>query len=416
MSNVSTKYVYLDRYLPADPEPRPESARTAPGDSGELDGLLDYETDLETLPEAEFDDFLGEDDGIELSDDGPEPAGQAPEMNAKQFAAALRETLVALRDSDLIGSARRAASAKLRELQKKSQDSGSTVPAALVQELTLLQTEIFSGMPAATDGEPASDLGIETQADVEGDGETGVSAPSGDLGRLAALTNLEPSDVESLLARHGLDAADLPPVPDARVAALLNDAEFSGPLQDLLAQEKQEYQNLDQKIESKTYEANDINRSNAIADTSEVDSIDFTSFKYLYNANYHRDDQSQTLAGTRKEVAKTVAGLLEALYGKPVTAASGEAGTIAFAGRTINVLPGAADRGITFSQNPPEWPSVDLVKIYVDDEGDGMTEVPGWMEEAHYPYYVHDKGGAADPPAGLWYWERESVVDIGREV
>ncbi len=243
---------------------------------------------------------------------------------------------------------------------------------------------------------------------------------------LAELTGMDPSEIEALAQKHGVDLNNLPNPPDAKLAALIAELPNIGGLVDDV---KSKYTDLQNQIDSAVSSANATNEANQASDSSKKDSTDWTPFQFLYNAKFHRDDASQALANAKTALAKEVANVLSALYGTEVTAIEDPAkcGMVSFNGMELNVLgTGGANATIGFSESPPEWPSVDLVQVYVDDEGDGKTDVPPWMRDAHYPYHIYDTGGAAYSSSGNWAWQEVGgeqngngavdLIDVGHAV
>jgi len=245
------------------------------------------------------------------------------------------------------------------------------------------------------------------------------------INRVAQATGNDPAQVEELFEKHGIDPKNLPSPPNGKIADLLNDSDFSGSLNSLMGEAKEKYKSLKDEIKTQVSNANLENEKNQASDTSQRDSVDQSSFKFLYNANFHRDDFSEALINTRLKAAEETASLLSALYGEEVSASTDpeKAGIISFKGSELNILSKGGISEISFSQTEPEWPPVEMVEIFIDNEADGKTDLIDWMKEAHYPYYNYDWDNSA---SGAWTYQGdrndgslkpgEDPVDIGREV
>lgn len=217
---------------------------------------------------------------------------------------------------------------------------------------------------------------------------------SSSTSKLAQLTGKNPAEMIALLNNHGLDLGNLPNPPDSKIAALLNDPSFDSALNGLKAEVSSKYSDLKNEISKKAADANSINQSNLASDTSQVDNLDTTSFKYLYDAKNHDDDKSKALNQAREQCADRIAAVLSALYPTASvgpTRNSDSSEKIVFNGQTMNPFQlgntGAIELG---KDSAVDYPSVDLVSFQVDTEGDGATSIPKWMRDSGYPTKKRD--------------------------
>jgi hypothetical protein len=221
---------------------------------------------------------------------------------------------------------------------------------------------------------------------------TTATAFSPAIQSLAQTTGKEPAELEALFKKHGLDPANLPTPPDSKVAALLNDPEFSESIGNLKQGVADAYKGLKSEIDTQTSNANNLNAANVSSDTSNLDNLDVSSFKFLQDATNHTDDKSNALIDARKNLANETANILSAMYGKTVTASTDptKAGTISFDGTNLNVCTSSLSGDIQFGSKGIDWPDVSRVTYQIDAEGDGQTPIPDWMSKAGYPTHAYD--------------------------
>lgn len=209
--------------------------------------------------------------------------------------------------------------------------------------------------------------------------------------KLEELTGKSPKELEDLFEKHGLDPKNLPNPPDAKIAELLNDKEFSSTLDSLKQTAKDDYGKLKEKIDAKIQECN--NRNAAARAATSTTNDNFQPFRDIQDIYEHKDDLSKTVISDRKKVAEETAKLLSAMYDKPVTAVSDDAkaGCISFDGTELNVMQNTFSGDIAFSNDTKiDYPQFDRPVFAKDCEGDGTISAPQWMQDANYPHESYD--------------------------
>jgi len=224
---------------------------------------------------------------------------------------------------------------------------------------------------------------------------------------LAKLVGKDASELQALLLKYGLDPEHLPNPPDDKVAAFLEDPEFSDKFTSLKEGVATANKDLSDEIAKQTKIANDLN-AETLKDKDKERSSDVSSYEFLYKAYFHHDDKSTALISARQQVAKEAASYLSALYGKEVKVEMDpkKAGAVSFEGQSLNVIGSANQDGsaisIKFSSNCNiDWPKVELVSFGVDNYGDGKTQIPQWMKDAHYPMHLYDTYD--DHSTSIWW-------------
>jgi hypothetical protein len=209
--------------------------------------------------------------------------------------------------------------------------------------------------------------------------------------KLSQVTGKSPAELEALFKKYGLDPGNLPDPPNDQVAALFNDPAFDSSLNNLKANVSSSYQNLQNQINYAKSEANSINNSNLASDTSVVDNLDTSSFKFLNEAYYHYDPYSQALKSGLDQLCERTSDLLGAMY--PGKSSNDAYGGVKFGDKWLNICPNSASGQIKFQQvgNPEvDWPDVQRVPWYYDSEGDAAVNPPSWMVNQGYPRIAYD--------------------------
>lgn len=245
--------------------------------------------------------------------------------------------------------------------------------------------------------------------------------------KLAKITGKEPSELQTLFKKHDLDPSNLPSPPDSKIAALLNDSDFSEKLGSLRESIASTTKDLKDEISKQAKTAHDLNDAAQQAKDKQRSSDD-SSYKFLYNATFHQDEKSKALVVARTALAGETAKYLSALYGKEVKAETKDpekSGFISFdQGVSLNVVGniGSAPAGeenaasaqaqIQFSKKKIDWPPVEIVKFEVDlyggkwsDDDGSITKIPEWMKQANYPMQAYDVRETA-------WWEK-ALLGIG---
>ena len=339
------------------------------GNSGSSKSLLS--------PEAEWnDDSYGElEDGFEIGD-----------LEGDTYQKA-HVTLDQIKDLERKGSSQ-------RNLQGKDQDLLGILGEAEKNELSAEREEKFMGAAHQQKAEQLHEMadalyqkaslaltGGEDQNGTDGN----VAQPLKDLSRA---TGQDPETVQELLKKHGLDLDHLPHPPDAKVAALLNDPDFSERLTTLKESVGGASQALKDEIAKQTKTAKDQN--DQAQKSNQKRSSDDSAYRFLYDAHFHQDEKSQGLIEARKQLAAETASYLSALYGKEVKVEDTpeKAGMVSIGGATLNVLSNSSTGEIQFGAKI-DWPNVEIVTFEVDNFGGSKTDIPPWMKEANYPMHIY---------------------------
>ncbi len=259
------------------------------------------------------------------------------------------------------------------------------------------------------------DLGlIQEQLDAMREELNQVEAFPKNLREMSKQTGKEPSELQALLKKHNLDSENLPNPPDEKVAALLNDPEFSEKLDSLKSDVSTAQTALSDEIKKQTEAAKHLN-DEAKKDKNKARSSDVSSYEFLYKAHFHKDEKSKALIAAQLQLATETASCLSALYGKTVTAETSpeKVGVLSFeGGASINVLvcgagvEASASGVLQFSNKASiDWPKVEVVPFAVDNFRDGKTEIPEWMTKSNYPLDVYDQYNPdQDAKDDWWKW------------
>ncbi len=219
------------------------------------------------------------------------------------------------------------------------------------------------------------------------------------LVKLSQVTGKSAAELEVLFKKYGLDPGNLPDPPNYQVAQLFNDPAFDSSLNNLKANVSSSYQNLQNQINYAKSEANSINNSNLASDTSVVDNLDTSSFKFLNDAYFHHDPISLALSQGKTDLSYRSSTLLSAMYpGKDVAYFGGG---VKFGDKYINPCPDSSTGQIKFNNMIPmtdvvmssgevNWPDVERVPWYYDSEGDAAVGPPYWMIAEGYPRAAYD--------------------------
>jgi hypothetical protein len=211
---------------------------------------------------------------------------------------------------------------------------------------------------------------------------------------LSNVTGKSPAELQALFSKYSLDPNNLPKPPNSQVAALFNDPAFDSVLNGFRGEVATSHQNLINQVNSAEAQCNSINQSNVNSDTSVYDNVNTIPFKFMYDACAKQDSYSQSFRWAREGMGQRTADLLSAMYpGEQIAVGSNpeKPGLIQFNGNTLNICPNSFNGKVQFTSNTPvDWPQVNLVPFYVDDEGDGQTNVPTWMVAVHYPTFEYD--------------------------
>lgn len=178
---------------------------------------------------------------------------------------------------------------------------------------------------------------------------------------LAKSTGVDPAELNSLFKKHGLNAEKLPSPSDSRVAALLNDPDFSEKLGEFEEGVSNASKALGEEIKKQSKAAKEWN-SEAKKNNKIERSSDDSSYQFLYDAHFHQDDKSKALIEAHKQLTAEKTKVLAAIYGKKIK----------------------VDEAF-------DWPKVELVPFEVDLQGAGKTNIPEWMKQAHYPMQSYDR-------------------------
>ncbi len=206
--------------------------------------------------------------------------------------------------------------------------------------------------------------------------------------RLNAELGLEdPAVVQVMLERHGIDgsAKSLGP---AKLENLLNDPLIA----EAVAAEKEAFdtanQALMEMIPKQTKAAHEANQMTDQKDDSAILDTDVSSFKWLYETSRMESKECKDVLAAANALAKKKAQILSALAGKEVSLDPKQPGM-------LKLPDGVHFNGVNNTSRGPaiEWPSIELVEFHADLEGDGQTQFPDWMKQAHYPYRSIDEGG-----------------------
>ncbi|MBL7686143.1 MAG: hypothetical protein JNK65_08955, partial [Deltaproteobacteria bacterium] len=153
---------------------------------------------------------------------------------------------------------------------------------------------------------------IQSEIDqIKGDVEKAVLYPPG-FDKLSSVTGKSVEELQELFKKHNLDPKKLPNPPDAAVASLLNDPEFSQELTSAKEGLVTSYKDLKTEQDKVAAECKARN-DDAKAHTSTNNST-FAPFEKAEALFEHKSDADKTYLTSRKKVADETAKLLGAMY------------------------------------------------------------------------------------------------------